>query len=92
MVAAPFRQNKNGDKQEKGRGTAPPFKKQLSLFANLDNFDALVVATLATNLMGHLEFATLRTFHQRRSLQLPNVRTAFIATGFGLFSLGYCHF
>jgi len=57
----------------------------------LDDFLALVVAAVATCLVGELQSAAVAALDQRGRLQLPNVAATLIAASLGMMSLRYCH-
>jgi hypothetical protein len=59
-------------------------------FVFFHDFLAIVVAAFSAYVVRALQFVALRAFNQARSSQFP-VGTAGIPTGFGHFSLRYCH-
>ena len=57
-----------------------------------DHFYSLIISAILANLMGCSQFTAVRASAKCGCVQLPNVRTSFVTSGFGSFSLWYCHF
>ena len=62
----------------------------IALFCCFDDLFAVIVATFRAYVMRHFRLVALRAGYEARGLEFP-VSAALIATGFGSFTLWYCH-
>ena len=62
------------------------------LFANLDDFLALVMSAGFANTVSEIISTTLGALSKARKGQLPNAGTSLISASLGCFSLRNCHF